>query len=79
MVIKKKVSNMLSSIAADAASNSSIPLQAGALSELENSLEIVLKNVIVAAFARAKEQGRTEILAKDIQAVHKTIMDHGKK
>ena len=67
---------MLSNIASAAAAKSAIPLQAGALSELENALEGVLKNVFVAAFALAKDDGRTEIEAKDIQAVHKTIMDH---
>ena len=70
---------MLSSIASAAAAKSTIPLQAEALNELENALEGVLENVFVAAFALAKEDGRTEIDAKDIQAVHKTIMDHNKR
>mgnify|MGYP006097499231 CR=1 FL=1 len=70
---------MLSNIAAAAAAKSSIPLQAEALSELENALEGVLQNVFVAAFALAKKDGRTEIEASDIQAVHKQIMDHANK
>ena len=65
---------MLSSIASAAAAKSAIPLDAAALAELENSLEGVLENVFVAAFALAKQDGRTEIDAKDIQAVHKKIM-----
>jgi histone H3/H4 len=74
-----KVSDMLSSIASAAAAKSSIPLQAEALSELENALEGVLENVFVAAFAYAKSDGRTVIDAKDIQAVHNKIMKNSKK
>ena len=72
---------MLSSIASAAAAKSAIPLDTAALAELENSLENILENVFVAAFALAKQDGRTEIDAKDIQAVHKKIMKttHKKK
>lgn len=65
---------MIRDVAHGAASKSSIPFEAGAVTALEEALEPMLEAMCAAASKHATKAGRESITVGDLQAVSKTFM-----